>query len=158
VRGDSSGVSAVAVIDVSTSIDIDRPASEVFDFVSEFPNNPRWQRGQRSCEWTSEPPLRVGSTYDQHARFLGRDMTNSFRVVEHDPGRRVRFTSTGGTFPITVTRSVEPLDASHSRFTEHVEGEPGRFFRVAEPILRRLVRRSISRDFPRLKALLEGRS
>ena len=73
------------VIDVSHSIDIDRPGGEVFDFVSEFPNNPRWQRGQRSCEWTSEPPLRVGSTYDQHARFLGRDMTNSFRVLNTIP-------------------------------------------------------------------------
>jgi uncharacterized membrane protein len=142
-------------IDVSTSIDIDRPADEVFAFVSEFPNNPRWQSGQRSCEWTSEPPLRVGSTYDQHARFLGKDMTNSFRVVEHDPGRRVEFTSTSGSFPITVTRTVEALDDSRSRFTEHVQGEPGRFFRIAEPILRRLVKRSIRRDFPRLKALLE---
>jgi hypothetical protein len=143
------------VIDVSTSIEIDRPADEVFAFVSEFPNNPRWQSGQRSCEWTSEPPLRVGSTYDQHARFLGKDMTNSFRVVEHDPGRRVRFTSTSGSFPITVTRTVEALDDSRSRFTEHVQGEPGRFFRIAEPILRRLVKRSIRRDFPHLKALLE---
>jgi hypothetical protein len=142
-------------IDVSTSIDIDRPADEVFAFVSEFPNNPHWQGGQRSCEWTSEPPLRVGSTYDQHARFLGKDMTNSFRVVEHDPGRRVRFTSTSGSFPITVTRTVEALDDSRSRFTEHVQGEPGRFFRIAEPILRRLVKRSIRRDFPHLKALLE---
>ena len=143
------------MIDVSTSIDIDRPADEVFAFVSEFPSNPLWQSGQRSCEWTSEPPLRVGSTYDQRARFLGRDMTNSFRVTEHEPGRRVEFTSTGGSFPITVTRSVDPIDDSRSRFTERVRGEPGRFFRIAEPILHRLVTRSIRRDFPRLKALLE---
>jgi len=144
-------------VDVSHSIEIDRPADEVFGFVSEFPNNPRWQRGQRSCRWTSEPPLRVGSTYDQHARFLGRDMVNSFRVIEHEDGRRVKFTSTGGTFPITVTRTVEPLGDSRSRFTERVEGEPGRFFRIAAPLLRPLVKASIKRDFPRLKALLEQR-
>ncbi len=143
------------VIVTSTSIEIDRPAGEVFAFVSEFPNNPRWQRGQRSCAWTSEPPLRVGSTYDQHARFLGRDMTNSFRVVEHEDGRRVTFTSTSGTFPLTITRTVEPLGDSRSRFTEHVRGDPGGVFRIAEPVLRRLVRRTIQRDFPRLKALLE---
>jgi hypothetical protein len=50
---------------------------------------------------------------------------------------------------------VGPLDETRSRFTEHVRGEPGGFFRIAEPILHRLVRRSIRRDFPRLKALLE---
>jgi len=79
------------VIDVATSIEIDRPADDVFAFVSEFPNNPRWQRGQVSCSWTSDPPLRVGSTYDQHARFLGRDMVNHFEVIEHElegPGRQ----------------------------------------------------------------------
>ena len=144
------------MFETSTSIEIDRPAADVFAFVSEFPNNPRWQRGQVSCRWTSEPPLRVGSTYDQHARFLGRDMVNSFRVVEHEPGRRVTFASTSGTFPLTITRTVEPLSDSRSRFSEHVSGEPGRFFRIAAPLLRLLVRRSIRRDFPRLKRLLES--
>jgi uncharacterized membrane protein len=144
------------MVETSTSIDIERPADEVFAFVSEFPNNPRWQRGQRSCRWTSEPPLRVGSTYDQHARFLGRDMVNAFRVVELEPARRVTFTSESGTFPLTITRTVEPLGAERSRFTEHVRGEPGGFFRIAEPLLRPLVKATIKRDFPRLKALLEA--
>ncbi|HET9740637.1 MAG TPA: SRPBCC family protein [Solirubrobacteraceae bacterium] len=144
------------MVETSTSIEIERPAGEVFAFVSEFPNNPRWQRGQRSCRWTSEPPLRVGSTYDQHARFLGRDMVNAFRVVELEPGRSVTFTSESGTFPLTITRTVEPLGAGRSRFTEHVRGEPGGFFRIAEPLLRPLVKATIKRDFPRLKALLEA--
>jgi hypothetical protein len=142
------------MIETSTSIEIERTAAEVFAFVSEFPNNPRWQRGQRSCRWTSAPPLRVGSTYDQQARFLGRDLVNSFRVVELDPGRRVRFTSVAGTFPLTITRTVEPLGDSRARFTEHVQGDARGVYRIAEPVLRRLVRRTIKRDFPRLMALL----
>lgn len=143
------------MIEVSTSIDIERPADDVFAFVSEFPNNPKWQRGQESCTWTSEAPLRVGSTYDQRARFLGKEMVNSFEVVELDRGRRVKFTSTSGTFPITVTRTVEPLGPTRARFTEHVVGDSQGFFRIAEPVLKLLVRRSIKRDFPRLRALLE---
>jgi uncharacterized membrane protein len=144
------------VIAVSHSIEIDRPAAEVFAFVSDFPTNPKWQRGQRSCRWTSDPPLRVGSTYEQHARFLGKDMVNSFEVLEVAPGRRVKFASTGGSFPLAITRTVEPLGESRARFSEHVDGEPGGFFRIAEPLLRPLVKQSIKRDFPRLKALLEG--
>ena len=123
--------------------------------MSAFTNNPKWQRGQESCTWTSDPPLRVGSTYDQRARFLGKEMVNSFEVVELEPGRRVRFTSTAGTFPLTITRTVEPLGPTRARFTEHVTGDPKGFFRIAEPILTQLVKRSIARDFPRLKALLE---
>lgn len=144
------------VVEVSTSIEIARSANQVFAFVSEVQNNPRWQRGQRSCEWTSGPPVRVGSTYDQRARFLGKDIVNSFRVVEHEPGRRLRLASAGGSFPLTITRTVEPLGPTRSRFTEHVVGDSKGFYRIAEPLLRLLVKTSIRRDFPRLKAILEG--
>lgn len=81
---------------------------------------------------------------------------NAFRVVELGPGRSVTFTSTSGTFPLTITRSVEPLGAERSRFTEHARGEPGGFSRIAAPLLRPLVRASIKRDLPRLKRLLEA--
>jgi uncharacterized membrane protein len=141
---------------VSTSIEIERPSQDVFAFVSDVSNNPRWQSGQRSCAWTSAPPVRVGSTYDQRARFLGRDLVNHFAVTEIDPGRRIRWQSTGGTFPLTITRTVEPLGERRSRFTELVEGGPTGPARLADPLTRRLVARSIRRDFPRLKALLEA--
>lgn len=146
------------MIETSTSIEIGRPCAEIFAFVSEFENNRRWQRGQRSCVWTSAPPLRVGSTYDQHARFLGRDLVNSFRVVELDAGRRIRFSSSSGTFPLTITRTVEPLGDARARFTEHVAGDPSGVYRIAEPILRRLVKRTIQRDFPRLEGAARGAS
>src|SRR5688500_16651015 len=111
----------MGAVRVGTSIEIERPAGDVFAFVSDPTNNPRWQRGQRSCRATSDPPLRVGSTYSQHARFLGRDLVNAFEVVELDPGRRIRWTSTAGTFPLTITRTVEPLVAGRARFTETVD-------------------------------------
>ena len=143
---------------VVTSIESDRPAGEVFGFVSDVRNNPRWQRGQRSCEWTSEPPLRPGSTYEQHASFAGRELVNHFEVLEVEPGRRMRFRSTGGTFPLDITRTVEPLGEERSRFTEHVTGGPGGPLRVLHPVLRPVVARTIRRDFPVLKRLLEDQA
>ena len=143
-------------MEISTSIDIERPAGDVFAFVADVRNNPAWQRGQRSCTWTSEPPVGVGSSYDQHARFLGKDVVTSFEVVEHDPPHRIAWRSTAGSFPLRITRTVDPRGAVRSRFTEHVDGDPQGFFRVAEPVLRPLARRAIRRDFRRLKAALEG--
>ena len=143
------------MVTAKTSVDIDRPADEVFRFVSELPNNPRWQRGMRACRWTSDPPHGVGSTYEQEARFLGKDVRNSFRVTALDPGRRIIFESTGGSFPLAVTRTVAPLGAGRCRFTEAVEGDARGYYRVADPVLQLLVRASIKRDLPRLKALLE---
>ncbi len=141
---------------ITVGVDVGRPANEAFAFVADFENNPRWQRGMRSCRWTSPPPHGVGSTYDQTARFLGRDVVSSFRVVEHLPGRRVRITSTSGPFPITETRTVEPLGEGRAHVAAIVEGDAGGFFRMAGPVLRALVARSVRGDYARLKRLLEA--
>lgn len=143
------------MVRASTSVEIDRPPAEVFAFVADFSNNPRWQRGMRACRWTTAPPHGMGSTYEQEARFLGKDVRNTFRVTAFEPERRVSFESTSGSFPIAVTRTVEALGPGRARFTEEVEGDARGFYRMAEPLLGLLVRRSIKRDFPRLKRLLE---
>ncbi|HSK91864.1 MAG TPA: SRPBCC family protein [Euzebyales bacterium] len=135
---------------------IARPADEVFAFLSDAANNPRWQRGMRSCAWTSPPPVGVGSTYRQRARFLGREVVSEFVVTAHEPGRSITIRSTGGSFPITVRRSVTPLSPGRSRVTAEIDGDPGRFFRLAGPVVRRLAQRSVDVDYDRLTRLLEG--
>lgn len=145
-----------AVIETTATIEIDRDPEEVFDYLSDFSRNPEWQSGMTSCEWTSEPPVEVGSTYEQQAKFLGRTLTNSFEVVALEPGRSITISSTDGTFPITVTRAVEPLPDGGSRVSATVEGDPSGVFRLAEPVLRRMVRRSVAGDYRRLKGILES--
>lgn len=141
---------------LSGACEVDRPAAEVFEFVSDASNNPRWQKGQQSCEWTSPPPIGVGSTYEQRARFLGRTVNSSFVVTEYEPGRSIAIESTGGSFPITVRRSVEPIDEGRTRVTAEIDGDPGRFFRLFGPLVRPLAQRSVDADYARLQALLES--
>jgi uncharacterized membrane protein len=143
---------------VTVQVRIDRPAGEVFTFLEDAENNTKWLRGMVSCSWTTEPPVRVGSRYEQLARFLGKPIRTSFEVTAHEPGQVVTIRSReGSSFPLTVTRRVEPLDATRCRVTETVESDPSGFYRVAEPLLRLLVRRNIQRDYLRLKTLLETR-
>ena len=143
---------------VTVQVRIDRPAGEVFTFLEDVENNTKWLRGMVSCSWTTEPPVRVGSRYEQLARFLGKPIRTSFEVTAHEPGQVVTIRSReGSSFPLTVTRRVEPLDATRCRVTETVESDPSGFYRVAEPLLRLLVRRNIQRDYLRLKTLLETR-
>lgn len=136
---------------------IARPADEVFAFLADAGNNPRWQQGMRSCEWTSPPPIGTGSTYRQQATFLGRPVVTEFVVVDHDPGRSITLQSTSGPFPIRVTRAVTPIDDRSCHVDAVIDGEPGRFFRLAAPVVRRLAQRSVTADYQRLKALLDRR-
>lgn len=143
-------------MELHASAIIQRPADEVFAFVADARNNPRWQQGMRSCEWTSPPPIGVGSTYRQEARFLGRPVVTEFEVIAHEPGRSITIASTSGPFPIRVRRSVTPLDATTSRVDAEITGDPGRFFRLAGPVVQRLAQRSVTADYRRLRALLDG--
>ena len=80
------------MIEVTIDLYIEEKPEKVFAFISDFANNPQWQDGMVSCVFTSEPPLRVGSTYDQKAQFLGRDIISSFIAFrEQVITRRTKF-------------------------------------------------------------------
>ena len=114
------------MIRVTADIEIEHPSEAVFEYLANFENNPYWQRGMREARFTSEPPLRVGSTYDQVARFLGRRIVSSFEVVEFDPGRSITIATVASSFPIRVTRRVEPLESGRSRVTAEISGDAER--------------------------------
>ena len=144
------------MIQVESSVIIERPANEVFEYLTNFENNPQWQSGMQKAYFTSEGALDVGSTYSQVARFLGRKIESNFVVVAYEPGSMVKITSTSGSFPITVTRSVKPTDLG-TEVKAIVEGDATGFFKLAEPIMRRMVQRSVDGDYARLKELLEAK-
>jgi uncharacterized membrane protein len=134
------------------TVEIERPAAEVFAFLADFENNPKWQGGMRACRWTSEGPIAVGSTYVQEASFLGRRIETSFRVTEYEPGRSISIESTKSTFPIQVTRSVEPISAGRCRVSAHVRGQPKGIVKL----LSGLAKSMIAKDYQALKRLLEA--
>lgn len=143
------------MIKVETTVVISRPSEDVFAFISNFENNPRWQSGMQIASFTSEGSLRIGSTYVQVAKFLGRRIESAFEVIDYQPNRLVKATSTSGSFPITFTRIVEPSEGG-AKVTAIIEGDPKGFFKLAEPFLGRLVQRTVDADYARLKALLEA--
>ena len=142
------------MITVHIEIDIERPPAEVFAFLSDFENNPLWQNGMKKCTWTSDSPLRVGSTYAQEASFLGRAIHSHFEVLAYEAGKMVKASSPTGTFPITFTRSVTPRGEG-TRVSALIEGDAAGVFKIAEPLMAPMVRKSIEADYGRLKALLE---
>ena len=142
------------MIKVETSVVIARPPNEVFAYISNFENNPQWQSGMQEAKFTSEGPLDVGSTYTQVAKFLGRRIESTFEVIEYQPNRMVKASSTSGSFPITFTRIVEPV-GSGTKVTAVVEGDASGFFKLAEPLLARMVQRSVGADYANLKRKLE---
>lgn len=136
-------------------VEIDRPVEAVFNTIADMSRNVEWQNGMRSCEWTSPPPISVGSTYEQVAGFMGREILTSFVVTEYEPPARIRIESVVSTFPLDITRIVEPV-GDQARVTAIVRGSPGGIMRLLGPLMRLQAQRSIRADYARLKALLES--
>lgn len=142
------------MIEVVASTDVSLPASELFAFVGDMSNNPPVATGPGRLHVDHLPPIGVGSTYDQHARFLGRDLVSSFEVVEFEPDRRIRIRTVGGGMPTDITREVEPLGPHRARVRATIRGGPGGPLRVFDPLTRRMVARSVRGDYERLAAIL----
>jgi uncharacterized membrane protein len=136
---------------------IGRPTEEVFGFFSDASNNPKWQEGMASCEWTSDPPIGAGSTYEQRARFMGRDVISTFVVTDFEPGRRIVIETTESTFPIRVERTVRPLDDASCEVSALITGGPdGGILKLVAPLMRRRAQKSVDADYDRLVQLLES--
>ena len=145
------------MIEVRQTLTVAQSPAEVFAFWGDHSNNPQWQKGQRSCTWTSEPPLGVGSTYDQEAAFMGRRIVSSFECVEYEAGRSIRMVTTASTMPLDITREVAAGPNGGTVLTALIKGGPegiGRFF---DPLMQRMVARNVAQDYKRLAALLAAR-
>jgi hypothetical protein len=137
-------------VEIHVERTIDRPAAEVAPFFLDVANNPIWQKGIRSCEWATDPPIAVGSRYDQVAELRGKPVVSTFEVTGYEPGRMLRVESIESAIPIRVTRTVEPIDHTNCRIAADVSGQTAGLL----PILRRIgswvARRSIEADYDRL--------
>jgi hypothetical protein len=142
------------MIKVETNVVINRPPEEIFAYISNFENNPEWQSGMQEATFTSEGSLGVGSTYAQVAKFLGRRIESTFEVIGYEPKRMVKATSTSGSFPITFARLVEPVEGG-TQVAAIIEGDASGFFKLAEPLLAWMVKRSVDADYANLKHILE---
>lgn len=142
---------------ITVSVTIQRPPEEIFRFISNPENNPKWQDGMVNCEITSAEPFGVGSTYKQWAKFMGRDVISRFEIVGYEAGRCVKGKTVESTFPITFERTVDPLKGGGARVTAVISGDATGVFRLFSPLLDWMVHRSVKKDYANLKRLLESK-
>jgi len=147
-------VKEVAIIRVDSSIVIDRPPEEVFAYATDPAHTPEWQSS--ALETSVDGPVQAGASGKEVRKFLGRRMESTMKIEAFEPPRRFALQVTSGPVPFHVEQTVEPEGAG-SRVYAVIEGEPGGFFKLAEPLVERAVRRELEGNFATLKDILEAR-
>jgi uncharacterized membrane protein len=143
------------VIRVEHSVVINRPLHEVFAFIANVENNPRWQQGVLEARITSGVPASVGSTGIEVRQLMGRRVELNFEVTEYEENAKFSFKITSGPMPIAGTETFESVEGG-TRVNLAFQGETGGMFSLAEPIMAGMVRNLVEADWRNLKALLEA--
>jgi hypothetical protein len=144
-------------VDVLTEITIRRPRAEVADYAADPDNAPVWYQNIQSVAWKTEPPLKAGSEIEFTARFMGRRLTYTYRVVDYIPHDRLVMSTTEGPFPMETTYTWSDQDATTTRMTlRNRGGATGPIARVLQPIEAIAVRRATRKDLACLRQLLEN--
>lgn len=138
----------------NVAVVITRPRDEVFAFIADARNRPRWDDTVDSEELTSPEPIGVGTTVRTKLRSMGRDYEYTWEVAEHQPPDRQTIESTSGPMSTTLVYRLDPGDDQTTlRFA--VTGRPTGLLRLLQPLIARTTQRNLDRGFARLKALLE---
>jgi uncharacterized membrane protein len=147
-----------AVMRVEESIIIDRPAEEVFGFLSVRTNDPVWMASVTESEWLDPAePMGVGRRGRMVMQAMGRREFLD-EVTEYEPGRRIAHRSVAGPMVFHTACLTEPA-RSGCRASVLYEPErlPGGVVgRLTTPLTARIVRRTFRADLARLKELLEA--
>jgi uncharacterized protein YndB with AHSA1/START domain len=142
------------VIRVEHSALIDRPVEEVFAYATDPGHVPEWQSS--ALEASLDGPVREGATGREVRKFLGRRIESTLRIETYEPPRRFVLQVTSGPVPFRAEQTTEP-EGEGTRISTLVEGGPGGFFKLAEPLVERAVKRELEANTATLKDILESR-
>ena len=142
-------------VDVTATDRIDRPRDQVAAYLRDPANDTNWIGGLRSARLLTPGQVTVGSQVERVASFLGRRVEYVNEITELTADR-LAMRSVRSPFPMRVTYGHRDTGAGSTEVSVRVEGDAGRFYALAAPLLGLAVRRSITRDLRNLKQELKG--
>lgn len=132
------------------------PVDQVAGYAMDWRNDAEWTQGIRSAELTKQADaggFGVGAEVTRTAYFLGKHIDHVLRVAAYEPSRVLDMVSVAGPMPMHVTYTFAP----HPQDTLariRVQGDAGRYYRPAAPVMARKVRSSIGKDLRDLERKL----
>ena len=145
------------MVDVATTIVIERPRAEVAEYAGDPANAPQWYENIKSVEWKSAPAVRVGARVAFVAEFLWKTLAYTYEIVEHVPGERLVMRTAEGPFPMETSYTWESTPDGHTRMTLRNRGTPSGFSKLMKPFMSWAMRRANNKDLAALKAVLSAR-
>ncbi len=140
---------------IEKSTVIARPVADVFALATDTEKIAMWAGPVTDAKQTSEGPVGVGTTSTRVTQLLGRRIESDYEVTEYQPNSHYSAKTTSGPVPIEEHLSFEAVEGG-TRVNLEAEVEAAGFFKLAAPILTRIISRQVENDLGTLKDLLEA--
>jgi uncharacterized protein YndB with AHSA1/START domain len=137
-----------------TAVSIDRPVEEVFDYVSDPLNFPRWNSAVQAVRATSGQGEQ-GSTYAMERELPSGHAENDLEIVEVERPSAFTIRTTSGPTPFVYRYRFES-DGDGTRLALAAEVELGGIAGALGPLASRTVKRGVDANFADLKRILEA--
>jgi uncharacterized protein YndB with AHSA1/START domain len=146
-------------IDVQSDTDIARPASEVFAFLADGENMPRWMDVFETVRKASDGPIGRGTTYEYKMARRGK-AESTFEWSEYDPNRKLAWHGP----PVSAgAGSLEPsgdyvLEEHNgtTHVTMRMHPKTTGLLSLMSPLMARSMRKKAAENMQRLKDVLES--
>ena len=131
-------------------VEIERSPEDVYAFIADPENLPKWQSGVIEVRRESE------TRFTEVRTFVGRRVESTIDIIAAEPGRELSLRSVAGPVRFSVHHLLEPAGEGRTRVRVVGESEgPGGLFKLGGRLLGRAVQQRAVEDFARLKELLE---
>jgi uncharacterized protein YndB with AHSA1/START domain len=146
------------VIDFTIETDIERPAAEVFAYLTDPAKLATWQTNTVSAVAEDGAPVHVGTRLREvHRGPRGRQLSSLVEVSELVPDRLFALRMIEGPLPVDARISVEPSEGG-TRLRFNVRGEPTGPLRFLQPVMRMALKRQFREHCATLKRVMEQTS
>ncbi|UII55666.1 SRPBCC family protein [Cytobacillus spongiae] len=143
------------MVDVQTEIIIKSPISKVSAYASNPDHAPEWYVNIQSAKWRTPKPLMLGSQIEFKAKFLGRELTYVYEIVEYIPDKMLVMKTANGPFPMETTYTWQTIDDKQTRMKLRNKGEPTGFSKVFSPVMATMMKKANMKDLEKIKSILE---
>jgi len=144
------------MVDVATSIVIDRPLTAVAGYTMNPVNAPAWYQNIRSVRRLDQNAFGLGSRTAFEARFLGRDLSYTYEVTTLLENEQLVMATAQGPFPMRTTYRFEEVSPTSTRVHLRNDGQPTGFNKIVAPLMEMMMRRANMADLRALKKILEN--
>jgi len=138
------------MLEFENTIYIDRPVDEVFAFLSDFENIPKWNYYVLEVRQLSESPIGVGTTYHQVPKTDEQD----FRIIEFEPDHMLAVKTLPQSSPSFERRFTLYEEGNTTRLRDEWKLDTGRPA-ILERLALRRVKSAVAHNLAKLKKLLE---